>query len=308
MSGHSILVTGGWGNIGRWLVQALAKRGHCITVLSSQARPKALLETITCDLSDIVQCRSALSHREFDVVVHAASANDASAPNYPELALRINALGTRNLLEVLPTPRHFIYLSTVHVYGTASGEIDENSAVSPRNDYALTHLFAEHYVRQFHALRALSYTILRLTNGYGCPKSLDTTKWYLLLNDLARMAYEDKRIVLRSNGKARRDFIWLGTVCDVISTLTECQTAPNDLFNLAAGRSWTLLEVAEFVQQAYREYCGRELEIERNASDTSDSGELRVSCAKLQALIPYKPQVRFVEEAVDIFKLLQQTR
>ena len=74
--------------------------------------------------------------------------------------------------------------------------------LNPKNDYASTHLFAEYYVKQFGLTHGLQYTILRLTNSYGSPTFVDSNKWYLVLNDLTRSAYENGRIIIKSNGKA----------------------------------------------------------------------------------------------------------
>lgn len=34
--------------------------------------------------------------------------------------------------------------------------------------------------------------LIRLTNSYGAPKYKNSTKWYLVLNDLVKLAYEEK--------------------------------------------------------------------------------------------------------------------
>src|SRR5690606_3095721 len=127
-------------------------------------------------------------------------------------ALLVNALGTRNLLEALPAERvgHFVYISTFQVYGRYVGAIDESTPTEPVNDYGTTHLFAEQYVAQFGRAQKLHWSTLRLTNSYGCPKDPDMSKWFLVLNDLARMAVEQGELVLKSNGEVPRDFIWMG--------------------------------------------------------------------------------------------------
>ena len=198
-----VLITGGFGNLGSWLVRHFCKNGFEVTILGRQRKSfldDYAFEFIQCDISSSDSCKNALQEKNFDVVIHAASFNDTFLPNYSEKALLANTLGTRNILEHLNKNhlKHFIYLSTFHVYGASSGHITERTVPSPIHDYATTHLFGELYVEQFQRTHALPYTIIRLTNSYGCPLDIHSDKWYLVLNDLAKAAFE-KNEMLRKN-------------------------------------------------------------------------------------------------------------
>ena len=106
---------------------------------------------IRSDLADQDAYEIAASLPEgLDCVIHAASCNEAFEPGYAGRALKVNALGTRNLIRALVSRREgttplplFIYLSTFHVYGRSEGRINEDDPAEPRNDYALTHFFGE---------------------------------------------------------------------------------------------------------------------------------------------------------------------
>ena len=58
------------------------------------------------------------------------------------------------------------------VFECEEGIVNENSPVLPRNDYAITHLFGEEYVKYFNRTKNLPFTIIRLSNSYGCPKEV----------------------------------------------------------------------------------------------------------------------------------------
>jgi UDP-glucose 4-epimerase len=311
---NSVLVTGGFGNLGSWLTSWFVEKGYDVTVLSHSKKDfltGSRFSVITCDISDNKACETALSGKNFDYVIHTASANDTFETDYARKALVVNAFGTRNILQNLQREqlKHFIYFSTFHVYGASYGIIGERSPVGPKHDYATTHLFAEYYVKQFHQTHKIPYTILRLTNSYGCPKDVDSSKWYLVLNDLARMAFEKKEIVLRSNGQAQRDFIWMGTVCEVVGALLELPAAPDDFYNLGSGTSSRLTEIATAVQQAYQKVYGITLSIRVNENDkTSHDNDLKVDTSKLRSLVKFNPQNKFREEAENIFRMLENAR
>lgn len=307
----SILITGGYGNLGSWLTAYFCEQGHNVTVLTRKKRTlqfSASFDTILCDISDINDCKEKLTGTTFDIIIHTASMNDNFVPNYPEDALKVNALGTRNILEAIKDtpPSHFIYFSTFHVYGSYSGILKEDSPLTPMNDYGTTHLFAEYYVKQFHTTHNIPYSIIRLSNSYGCPKDYDSSKWYLILNDLSKMAFQKQKIVLKGNGLASRDFIWMGDVCNIIHQLSKIN-GTNDTYNLSSGTTYSLLDVANAVQKAYQETYNIKLEVDVNKDDTSvPKAPVEIISDKLKSLISFEAISHFKEEAKNIFEFLEK--
>ena len=313
MTNKKILITGGLGNLGSWLTDYFCQQtDYKVFVLASRKRPILADLTFTfigCDIADRQAVTDSLSGHSFDYVVHTASVNDYFKDNFAEDALRVNALGTRNLLDHFkdqPALQQFVYFSTFQVYGQRNGLITETTPTEPKNDYGSTHLFAEYYVKQFHATHHLPYTIFRLTNSYGCPKDTDSSKWYLVLNDLARMAATEGHIVLKSNGQASRDFIWMGHVCEIVHRMLELPQAPNDTFNISGEQTYKMIDVAEMVQAAYRKAYDKLLPITINEDDTSRyPDDLAVSSDKLRQKIDFKNENHFQEEARKIFSLVK---
>ncbi|MEQ9439115.1 MAG: NAD-dependent epimerase/dehydratase family protein [Cyclobacteriaceae bacterium] len=307
-----LLITGGLGNLGSWLTDYFTQQPEYeVHVLASRKRPilpEAKFQFIACDIADAEQVTKALSPHQYDLVIHTASVNDYFKPNFARDALLVNALGTRNLLEhfVKQPPAHFVYFSTFQVYGQRNGLITESTPTEPKNDYGTTHLFAEYYVKQFHANHQLPYTIFRLTNSYGCPKDHDSSKWYLVLNDLARMAATEEKIVLKSNGKATRDFIWMGDVCQIVHKVLRLSQIPNDTFNICGEQTFSMLDVARAVQAAYQDSYGKQLPVSVNEQDTNQyPDDLQVSAEKLKSVISHSLTQRFQEEAAAIFHMLK---
>lgn len=304
-----VLITGGLGNLGSWLTTFFVNANHEVSVLARNKRPilqELNFDYISCDIADLESCKKALSSRDFDVIIHAASVNDGFVDDYPTLALQVNTLGTRNILEAIKDtpPKHFIYLSTFQVYGKYAGDITEETPLETKNDYGNTHLFSEFYIKQFHQTHQLPYTIIRLTNSYGCPKDEDSSKWYLILNDLSKTAHQKQEIVLKSNGEAPRDFIWMGDVCQVFDKLI-AHGPTNDFFNLSGELTFRMKEIAEFVRKAYLEKYGVDLPVKLNTADKSSFPEgFSVSAQKLKKIIPYECQPHFKDEAIKIFEFL----
>jgi len=304
-----ILITGGLGYLGSHLTEwFFGREGWEVVVLTRPGplRPSAApCRILQADIASAEDLRQTLDE-PFDYCIHAASVNDGFVPGYAEAALRVNAGGTRNLLEALQGRglKRLLYLSTIHVYGTGSGLIDERRAPAPVNDYALTHWFAEEYVRAFHRRHAMPYAILRLTNVYGAPRHRESTKWYLVLNDLARMAHERKEIVLKSNGLARRDFLWVGDACRFIEALLSAPDAACQTVNVGAGRTRAVLELAEMVSRVHERRYGVSVAIRTNEEDKTSYPETSVDCRLLQSIVNEEIHERFEDEVGRIFDLL----
>ncbi len=305
--GGKILITGGLGNLGSWITREFCNAGYDVYVLTRYEKkkiPDIKYTVIEADITDLESLKSKLSIK-FDYCIHTASYNEFFEDNYAKKALEINALGTRNLLEVLSCKglKKFVYFSTFHVYGKSSGLIKEDTELTPKNDYASTHLFAEFYVKQFSATYNIDYTIFRLTNSYGAPAFMDNSKWYLVLNDLTKSAYEKGEIILKGNGEAKRDFIWMGDVVSIARKLLESDY--NGVYNLSSMESYKVIEIANLVKSEYEKRYNTSIQIILNSDDKSVYPELVVDNNRLQEIIKFKPNNMFVSEINKIFNLLE---
>lgn len=307
-----VLITGGLGNLGSWLTEYLVNAGHDVTVLAS--RKRKVLESlnfkfISCDITEYTDVERALNNTQFDSVIHAASSNDFFEKGYDKSSLMVNAYGTRNLLEFFSKKgelNNFIYLSTFHVYGAGEGDVNEDSLVLPRNDYAITHLFAEEYVKYFNRTQKLPYTIIRLSNSYGCPKEMNSSKWYLVLNDMAKSAFDTGEIEIKTNGKASRDFVWMGDVCSIFNEMVKENMGENETYNLSSQKNFEVVEIANYVAKAYSKKFGKEATIRINENDNNVYKVVNVSSTKLRNRYNCSFSVEFESEALKIFDLLQQ--
>lgn len=308
----NVLITGGLGNLGLWLTNHFLNQGFNVTALGRRERVKINHKNFEFLCVDITSSESLYESIScyYDACIHTASFNENLNDRYSEDALKINALGTEYLCKALN--RHgvgrLIYLSTFHVYGLKEGSVSEKSEVSPDNDYALTHYFAEKYIEKNAKISGLEYTVFRLSNSYGCPKDIKSDKWYLVLNDLCLQAHKYKGITLKSNGSALRDFVWMQDVAEVLSESLKYEALKNDTFNLSSRRTLSILEVAEYVKLAYFELYQESLAISLNPSDKTTPLGLDVSNAKLNEILNFSFRDRFKEEALKILAMLGDYR
>lgn len=302
-----ILITGGLGNLGSWITQRCTQENFDVYVLTKKAlniiedTKYTLIEVDIVNLDDLYIKLDI----DFDYCIHTASYNEFFLDGYPKKALEINTLGTRNLLEVLASKKlkKFVYLSTFHVYGMSEEILTEKSPLCPVNDYATTHLFAEYYLKQFHITKNLEYVIFRLTNSYGSPMFKNSNKWYLVLNDLVNSAYKKEKIVLKTNGESNRDFIWMGDVVEVL--LKSLHVKMNDIYNLSSMDNKKIIELAQYVQECYREKYNKYITIEINSDDKKVYEKTIVDNRKLQTVLPFESKNKFKEEIFNMLNMLE---
>lgn len=313
-SKKSILITGGLGNLGSWITDYLIKTDkYNITVLSHSSRSvgqKKDYELIVCDISNPEIVNKTLQGKNYNYVIHLASVNEVFEKDYASVSLMVNSYGTRNLLDALKEKKieKFIYFSTFHVYGINHGKITETQSPQPKNDYALTHLFAEQYIQMYHALTGLPYIIFRLSNSYGCPLERNSSKWYLLFNDLCKSAFSEEKLIIKTNGQAKRDFIYMLDVCQAVENMLN-SPVNNEIFNLGSGQSLSLIQIAEYIREAYKEEYKKEIPVIINESDfTQYDQTLCYDITKLQKSITFTPTNAFKKEAKKIFKLLDESQ
>lgn len=307
-SNKRILVTGGLGNLGSWISEEFHQKGYEVYVGTRLgAGLSHPYHELVFDLTD-EESLHIITNMNFDYVIHLASYNEFFEKDYFSKALKINTEGTYNLIQRLKgtSIKGFVYFSTVHVYGSLSGVINEQTRPNPLNDYAATHLFAEYIVQQYCTNFHIPYTTFRLSNAYGCPKFSNNTKWYLALNDFCKQAYETRKIVLNTNGEVYRDFIWMGDVAKSVSKLIENSKLQNKTYNLASGKVTKLIDLANIVKSEFSRLFNEEIVIEINSEDKSNYPECEIRNTLLMEDLQLTFGEKMESEVAKIFRYLDQ--
>lgn len=170
-----VFLTGGTGLLGSHLAQELRSHGHEVVALHRRTADTLVLEESECvlvegDIRDDAEALAPLmegcSH-----VCHAAALVYAGGA-WPKVRA-VNVDGTRNILTAarLAGVGHGVHLSSVAVYGTVPGPVDElaptDSDLPPNDLYARSKREAEEVVRGIEQKRGFPMTILRPAAVYG---------------------------------------------------------------------------------------------------------------------------------------------
>jgi threonine 3-dehydrogenase len=174
-----VLVTGANGEIGRSLLQTLARHGgHDAITLDLTPLPDSAKPLVAASYAGNIMDRYLLdqlaAHHEVDMVFHLAALLSTRSERDPELAHQVNVEGTLNVLRMaqnqssrLGRPVRVLFPSSIAVYGMpdlaekhAAGRVREEQWNMPITMYGCNKLYCEHLGRYltFHSrqLGALS--------------------------------------------------------------------------------------------------------------------------------------------------------
>ena len=179
MEKKNVLLTGASGTVGfEVLKQLLAKDLYNITVFDKESvvsRKKLLPyeQQVNVLFGDISVESDLHSIKDMDYVIHLAAVIPPVADDFPELAKKVNLIGTQNLikqLELDSPDAFFLYSSSISVYGDRIENpwINVGDALQPSEGdyYARTKILAETSIQN----SALDYTIFRLAAIMGNHK------------------------------------------------------------------------------------------------------------------------------------------
>ena len=164
-----IVVTGGTGKGGTWVVRELRERGHDVLNVDARHDGSPHGQCLVADLTDLGETLDALSGAE--AVVHFA------AIPAPELrpageTFRINAMSTYNVFAAaeLHQMRRVVWASSETVLGLpfdtppAFAPIDETIEPRPESSYSLSKLVGETMATQFARRTGIGFLGLRISN------------------------------------------------------------------------------------------------------------------------------------------------
>jgi UDP-glucose 4-epimerase len=243
-----ILVTGGNGFLGYYVVQELLKYNSThVTILSNiQKATDKIYKRCSFIYADIRNKNDIFEKvNNFDSLYHLAGNIRTETTDILKLHYDINTKGTCNILKACKKNRirRFIFISTSEVYGEKSKEnISEIEKKETVNNYSKTKLLAEEYCKKY--ANHLKITVLRPSYiyGYGQYKKR-------LFPRIIEQALEYKKIKLKLNSGGN-DFVYVKDAAKGIVLLgeREQQNSYED-FNISSGKSTAIKEVFDTVKE-----------------------------------------------------------
>lgn len=153
----NILLSGATGFLGSIIKKYFENQGHKVDTIGRSPE-----NTIVANLADFNKA----INTQYDLVIHAAGKAHMVPKNIAEekMFYDVNLEGTKNLIKSLAKlPKHFVFISTVAVYGLDYGnDIKEDNPLNANTPYGISKKMAEEVLLKWSSENKVSTTILRL--------------------------------------------------------------------------------------------------------------------------------------------------
>lgn len=312
-----ILITGGAGYIGSFLVKALTDRQDEVVVFDSleRGRKEAIDRRAVLfqgDLKDKVALQNLFSEHKFDAVMHFAGfiSVEESTKN-PDLYYQNNVIGSQNLFEAAINTggvTKFIFSSSAAVYGNPIKiPIPEDHPKNPTSEYGknklevekiLTDLRVKHPNISFVALRYFNACGAALDGSLGEGHNPETHIIPLAIK--AALAQKDFYLFGADydtpDGTCVRDYIHVLDLVDAhLLSLEKISEDPNGYFyNVGTGKGYSNREIIDEVQKA----SGIKVNIFEKERRAGDSNELIADSSSIRNEVGFSPKYSDLETII----------
>ncbi len=275
-----ILVTGGAGFIGSWVVDKLLEKGHEVAVIDNLSTGRrenlnAKARFYEIDIRD-KNLFEIFERENFDYVFHlAAQINLRDSIKNPLNDCEINIIGSLNVIECSVK-----YKIKKIVFSSSGGAMygddikmptPETEKENPLSPYGIAKLSVEKYLNSFKEIYGLDYAALRYSNVYG-PRQNAKGEAGVVCLFIDKML-SGEQIVINGSGEQTRDFVYVEDVADANVLALNLSR----IFNVSTGIETSINEIFRKIKNE----IGREV---KETHGEEIAGELKRSCLSSEKL------------------------
>jgi len=241
-----ILITGGTGFIGSYLVKSLISNNHNITIVGNftEAQIPKGVKLLQLNFNGIDW--DYLKNNGIDAVFHQGANNNTQDEDLDEM-LNSNYYASCDLFENLAEIgcTKFIYASSTAVYGNSPSPYVENETeLLPLTPYGLSKKLFDEFAMEFAKNEKIIVIGLRYSNVYGaneCHKGKRASMIYQIANCILN----GQPPVLFKNGEQKRDWIYVKDVVD--ANLWALENKKSAIYNCASGTATSFLDLVNII-------------------------------------------------------------
>ncbi|MCX5769955.1 MAG: aminotransferase class I/II-fold pyridoxal phosphate-dependent enzyme [Candidatus Hydrogenedentes bacterium] len=305
-----VLVTGGGGYLGCWLVRGLIERGHTVRVFDRFCfgdQPAAQFTTLPrCEVvrGDIRRLQESPGLLDgVDAIAHLAGlTNDPSCDLDVDMTADVNVESTRELASkaVQNGVRRFLLASSCSVYGKGVFDfLDEQSRPNPMSTFSLSKLEAERAVLQ---MRNGSFEPIVARNAtlFGWSPRM---RFDVAVNHMVATAVQTNSIKVLGNGNQWRPFLHVRDAARAYVTLLEApaETVQGEIFNVGSDDANTrIIDLAKLIAGRLG---GVKIEIPKEDDDLRN---YRVKFGKFCETFSFQRQWSIDEGIAEVHDFLRQ--
>lgn len=257
--GFNVLVTGGCGFIGGHLVERLIHLETKITVLDIVLDPRSIFaqsnlkKKVNLQFIDIGNRKKVLNIFERSkpsFIFHlAAQPLVEKAYRSPYDSFETNIMGTVNVLDaarMLKNLKGIIVASSDKAYGKTKKSYKEDTPLQGDHPYDVSKACEDLIAQAYYKTYGLPIVITRFGNVYG----EGDFHFGRIIPDICKSIVQKETLLLRSDGKHVRDYIYIDDVVDgYILSLKKIEKITGEAYNFSSYDTLSVLEVIKKAEQ-----------------------------------------------------------
>lgn len=247
-----ILVTGGAGFMGSWLVDELIERGHKVISVDDLSggfmrNVNKKCKFIKMDLRD--KRKVFRVTKNIDVIFHlAAYAAEGQSVFSPIEINDINVKPMNNLLvaAVNNNVKKIVFTSSMAVYGNQKPPFDERMPRKPVDPYGCGKAYCERMLEIFAKTYGFDYTIIRPHNVFGARQNI-ADPYRNVIGIWINRIMRGKRPLIYGDGKQTRAFSYIEDVTPPLANAGFFEEANSQIINLGSDEVVTINKACKIV-------------------------------------------------------------
>ena len=245
-----IAITGEKGFIAKNLAIEISKQGHEFVSLDNSSYANEFMKftetnEVCVHSNTVEQWVDLFDDLDLDVIIHNAAVvgTEVVALN-PEESMLTNVLGTKKITEAANiSGQTIVYTGTTVIYDTykyQESEIEEESEIFPRTDYAIQKYAGEMIVRN----NAKEWLVTRPLFAYGGEGDMNS----LIAKSLYSIKNGIKNVDMFLDPEKIKDYMHVEDFCYSVVQLINSKIRNMD-FNITAANPYSTLEIVNMIEE-----------------------------------------------------------
>lgn len=254
----NVLVTGGAGFIGTYLIEELLKKGNKVisvdnftlgkkeNALKFKENKNYKFLELDIDNKDIF-CKT-LKDEKIDIIYHLAANSDIKkGGSNPSIDYRDTFMTTISVLELMKQNniKNLFFASTSAIYGEKEELLKEDiGGLFPISYYGGSKLASENFISAYAHMNDLNVVIFRFPNVVG-----PNLTHGVIFDFVKKLNNNNKELEILGNGKQTKEYLYITDLLEAILLFTSDIKKGIEIFNVGSSSNTSVTEIADIVKE-----------------------------------------------------------
>ncbi len=303
-----ILVTGGAGNIGSFIVDQCLELGHEIVVVDNFYNgkfrniethlAKQSIELETIDIGSWEMVKYVFEKHKPEYVSHQASLMIMDSNKFPHKSIDTNITGTFNIIEAcrLFGIKKLVYGSSASIFGNPRYiPVDEDHPTDNHTLYGATKIAKEALMKSWAYSHDIPYVGFRYFNIYSERQGLGAF-YTQVFQKWIHNIYEDKEIIMYGDGEQTMDLVHSSDAAQANVLALFNDEVKNEFFNVGTEKETSLKQLLAIIER----YMGKKAKVKNIPKDPHLVTRRCSSIKKIREMLGFEPKIS-IEEGTKLY-------